>query len=59
MAMNQVQFQRELSMAEFVERYGSEHTCKAALAMLARLLRAASLTPPRPAALSRWAEEYR
>lgn len=31
MAMNQVQFQRGLSMAEFVERYGSEDKCEAAL----------------------------
>jgi len=31
MAMNQVQFQRGLSMAEFVERYGSEDKCGAAL----------------------------
>jgi ribosomal protein L37AE/L43A len=31
MAMNRVQFQRGLSMAEFVERYGSEDKCEAAL----------------------------
>ena len=31
MAMNQVQFQRGLSMAEFLERYGSETQCEAAL----------------------------
>ena len=31
MAMNQVQFQRGLSMAEFLERYGSEDKCEAAL----------------------------
>ena len=31
MAMNRVQFQRGLSMAEFMERYGSEAQCEAAL----------------------------
>ena len=31
MAMNRVQFQPGLSMAEFVERYGSEDKCEAAL----------------------------
>jgi ribosomal protein L37AE/L43A len=31
MAMNRVQFQRGLSMAEFVEGYGSEDKCEAAL----------------------------
>ncbi len=31
MAMNQVQFQPGLSMAEFVDRYGSEDRCEAAL----------------------------
>src|SRR5918996_4080457 len=31
MAMNRVEFQRGLSMAEFVERYGSEDRCEAAL----------------------------
>ena len=31
MAMNRVQFQRGLSMAEFVDRYGSEDKCEAAL----------------------------
>ena len=31
MAMNQVQFQRGLSMAEFVQRYGTEDKCEAAL----------------------------
>jgi ribosomal protein L37AE/L43A len=31
MAMNRVQFQRGLSMAEFFERYGSEDKCEAAL----------------------------
>jgi ribosomal protein L37AE/L43A len=31
MAMNQVQFQRGLSMAEFLQRYGSEERCAAAL----------------------------
>jgi transposase-like protein len=31
MAMNQVQFQRGLSMAEFFDRYGSEEKCAAAL----------------------------
>src|SRR6266545_4628283 len=31
MAMNRVQFQRGLSMAEFMERYGSEDKCEAAL----------------------------
>ena len=32
MPMNRVQFQRGLSMAEFLERYGSEDKCEAALA---------------------------
>lgn len=32
MAMNRVQFQRGLSMAEFMDRYGSEERCEAALA---------------------------
>jgi ribosomal protein L37AE/L43A len=32
MAMNRVQFQRGLSMAEFLDRYGSEEKCTAALA---------------------------
>jgi ribosomal protein L37AE/L43A len=31
MAMNRVQFQRGLSMAEFLDRYGSEDKCEAAL----------------------------
>jgi ribosomal protein L37AE/L43A len=31
MSINQVQFQRGLSMAEFMERYGSEEKCHAAL----------------------------
>lgn len=31
MSINQVQFQRGLSMAEFIERYGSEEQCHAAL----------------------------
>ena len=31
MAMNRVQFQRGLSMAEFLEHYGSEEKCHAAL----------------------------
>lgn len=31
MAMNQVQFQRGLSMAEFLDRYGSEDKCETAL----------------------------
>ena len=31
MAMNRVQFQSGLSMAEFLDRYGSEHRCEAAL----------------------------
>ena len=31
MAMNQVQFQRGLSMAEFLDRYGTEDKCEAAL----------------------------
>ena len=31
MAMNRVQFQPGLSMAEFFERYGSEEQCEAAL----------------------------
>lgn len=31
MAMNQVQFQRGLSMAEFIDRYGSDEKCAAAL----------------------------
>ena len=31
MAMNRVQFQRGLSMAEFLDRYGSEDQCEAAL----------------------------
>ena len=32
MAMNRVQFQRGLSMAQFMERYGSEERCEAELA---------------------------
>lgn len=32
MVMNRVQFQRGLSMAEFMDRYGSEERCEAALA---------------------------
>ena len=32
MAMNRVQFQAGLSMAEFMDRYGSEEQCEAALA---------------------------
>ena len=31
MAMNRVQFQAGLSMAEFLDRYGSEDKCEAAL----------------------------
>ena len=31
MKMNRVQFQRGLSMAEFVQRYGTEQQCEAAL----------------------------
>jgi ribosomal protein L37AE/L43A len=31
MAMNKVQFQRGLSMAEFIDRYGSDEQCEAAL----------------------------
>jgi hypothetical protein len=31
MAMNRVQFQAGLSMAEFLDQYGSEHQCEAAL----------------------------
>ena len=31
MAMNQVQFQQGLSMAEFMDRYGTEEQCEAAL----------------------------
>src|SRR4051794_12163684 len=31
MAMNRVQFQRGLSMAEFLQRYGSDELCEAAL----------------------------
>jgi len=31
MAMNQVQFQRGLSMAEFMQRYGSDEACEASL----------------------------
>ena len=31
MAMNRVQFQPGLSMAEFLDRYGSDHKCEAAL----------------------------
>ena len=31
MAMNRVQFQPGLSMAEFMDRYGSEASCEAAL----------------------------
>ena len=32
MGMNRVQFQKGLSMAEFLERYGTEGKCHAALA---------------------------
>ena len=35
MTMNRVQFQRGLSMAEFLDRYGSEEQCEAALVCLA------------------------
>ena len=31
MAMNQVQFQRGLSMAEFMQRYGGDEACEATL----------------------------
>lgn len=31
MATNQVQFQRGLSIAEFLQRYGSEDKCEAAI----------------------------
>ena len=31
MAMNRVQFQRGLSMSEFLDRYGSEDKCEAAV----------------------------
>jgi hypothetical protein len=31
MAMNRVQFQAGLSMSEFLDRYGSEDKCEAAL----------------------------
>jgi len=31
MKMNRVQFQRGLSMAEFMERYGNDDKCEAAL----------------------------
>ena len=31
MAMNQVQFQRGLSMAKFMQRYGSDEACEATL----------------------------
>ena len=32
MTMNRVQFQRGLSMTEFMDRYGSDEKCEAALA---------------------------
>ena len=36
MTMNRVQFQRELSMAEFLDRYSSEDKCEAALVVSRR-----------------------
>ena len=33
MAMNKIQFQRGLSMAEFLEQFGTEEDCETALTM--------------------------
>ncbi len=36
MAMDQVQFQRGLSIADFMDRYGNDEQCEAALMVLSQ-----------------------